>query len=70
MNVEIEGRKIVKVREMTDAELEAEGWSRKTSVLVLDNGAKIYASQDEEGNGAGCLFGKNKEGESFYVGVG
>ena len=29
----------------------------KSAVLVLDNGDKIYASQDYEGNGPGALFG-------------
>ena len=55
----LEGAKIVKIREMTKKEAEAEGWDLYRDgcrVLVLDNGIKLYASQDYEGNGPGALF--------------
>ncbi len=55
----IEGSKIVKVREMTTKEAIAEGWSLRYNgcrVLELNNGIKLYASQDYEGNGPGALF--------------
>ena len=55
----IEGSKIVKVRNMTNREAIAEGWSLRHNgcrVLELDNGIKLYASQDYEGNGPGALF--------------
>jgi hypothetical protein len=55
------GRKIVGFRPMTKAELAYEGWDDfrgAASVLVLDDGTLIYASQDEEGNGPGALFTK------------
>ena len=45
------------VRPMTKKEIESEGWYGGTTVLVLSNGVKLYASQDEEGNGPGCIFG-------------
>ena len=63
------GKKIVCIRPITEAEREAEGWDNDhsaTSVLELDDGTLIYPSQDDEGNGAGTLFGKYK-GTSFYV---
>ena len=55
----IEGSKIIKIREMTTKEAIAEGWSLRHNgcrVLELDNGVKLYASQDYEGNGPGALF--------------
>ena len=55
----IEGAKIVKIRDMNKKEADSEGWSLRHNgcrVLVLDNGIKLYASQDYEGNGPGALF--------------
>ena len=55
----IEGSKIVKIRNMTTREAIAEGWSLRHNgcrVLELDNGIKLYASQDYEVNGPGALF--------------
>jgi len=54
------GRTIVEVRPMTDEEKYAEGWEHFVGsplVLILDNGLKLYPSEDEEGNGPGALFG-------------
>ena len=56
---DIKGAKIVNVREMTKEEASSEGWRLGRDgwrVLVLDNGIKLYASQDYEGNGPGALF--------------
>ena len=55
----LEGAKIVNIREMTKKEAEAEGWSLRHNgcrVIELENGVKIYPSQDYEGNGPGALF--------------
>ena len=64
------GQKIVAVRAMTSAEQKAEGWEGAchgpATVLVLSNGARIYASQDEEGNGPGALFGADTV-STFYI---
>ena len=68
--MEIEGAKIVAVRPMTRKEMKEEGWEINMdgapAVLVLDNGAKLYASQDSEGNGPGAIFGADDTG-SFQV---
>ena len=59
MSNNLEGAKIVKIREMTNKEAIAEGWSLSRNgcrVLELSNGIKLYASQDYEGNGPGALF--------------
>ena len=55
----LEGAKIVNIRDMTKKEAEAEGWELHRDgcrVLVLNNGIKLYASKDYEGNGPGALF--------------
>lgn len=66
------GRTIAKVRSMTDAEMEKEGWETGNVhgngiVLELDDGSKIISSQDPEGNGPGTLFGETADGQSVYV---
>ena len=63
------GRKIVNVEMLNDEDMETEGWddnSEVSAVLVLDDGARIYASQDYEGNNSGALFG-SKDGKCFTV---
>ena len=53
------GGKIVSIRPMTQKEATGEGWDlgrNNCMVLVLNNGVKLYASQDYEGNGPGALF--------------
>ena len=59
----IEGAKIVNIREMTKNEADAEAWNLHHNgcrVLILDNGIKLYASRDYEGNGPGALFFTNR----------
>jgi hypothetical protein len=63
---QITNSKIIKVREMTTAERKKEYWDNTTIVLELDNGVKLFASCDEEGNDSGTLFG-NYKGKGFYV---
>ncbi len=67
---ELIGKKIAKIRPMTAKELDDEGWERThsaTSAIELEDGTVIYPSQDDEGNGAGVLFGKDNKGKHFYV---
>lgn len=64
------GKKIVRVRKMTKAEADSEGWNlanQVASVLVLNDGTRIYASSDDEGNNIGTLFGMDKKGSGFYI---
>lgn len=68
----VTGAFVLKVRPMTDAELENEGWGLgycggRPTVLVLSNGTVLYASSDDAGNGAGALFGLDVKGESFNL---
>ncbi len=61
------GKTIVKVRYMTDQEVEDLGWYSKALVLHLDDGNIIYPSADDEGNNAGALFTNNPEDDVFPV---
>jgi hypothetical protein len=54
------GRTVRQIRQMTPSELEREGWEdrhKSTRVIVFTDGSLIYASQDDEGNGPGAMFG-------------
>jgi hypothetical protein len=67
---ELIGKKIVEVRQMTDEEVEYEGWpgAGDDTVLVLDDGTRVYASCDPEGNMPGALFTRAKD-EPVYHGT-
>ena len=71
---ELVGRTIREVRLMTPDELAAEAWDAGPGdcpvALVLDDGTKLYASRDPEGNGPGALFGVDANGESFGIAPG
>jgi len=71
-----EGLTIVKAREMTEFEMQKEGWSLNMNkapiALVLSDQSVLYPSRDEEGNGPGCMFGKSlgEDGDTvtnFYL---
>ena len=66
MATDLEGKKIVKVRAMTAAEQRNLGWYGNCVVLELDDGTKLFPSQDEEGNGPGALFGRT-DGTTFNI---
>jgi hypothetical protein len=65
------GATVAKVRLMTDAELQSQGWSvgewERPVVIELSTGAKLFAMQDDEGNGPGALAGETRVGESFRL---
>jgi len=61
----IQGRTIETVRSMTPDEQNDEGWGRLATVIVLDDGTKLYPSRDWEGNGPGVIFGISPADERF-----
>ena len=63
------GRKVVQVRDMTQAELDNQGWGGDSNpqAIVFDDGSIVFASCDSEGNDAGCLFAINGKGENVFV---
>ena len=54
---QLENKKVVKVRYLTDQELKDFGWSKSPLVIMFDDGSYIFAQSDNEGNNAGCLSG-------------
>lgn len=67
----IKGKKIVDVREMTEDELEREGWHKRhgrgPTVLELETGMLLYPSCDPEGNAPGALFGIDADDNTVYI---
>lgn len=61
------GQKICAIRDMTQSEMDGQGWSQPATVLVLENGAKIFASCDEEGNDRGELFLTDIKGKHYML---
>lgn len=56
------GATLVKIRPLTQMEIGAYGWDDKfVTALEFDNGDVVFASRDDEGNGAGTLFCFNKD---------
>ena len=64
---QLKGQKIVDIRLMSQDALDAQGWYRTTAVLMLENGIRLFASSDEEGNDAGAMFGETPQGDCFGV---
>ena len=65
------GLKVTDVRMMTKEELENECWDESWGsfavVLIFEDGSKVYASSDPEGNDVGCLFGMTKNGTAVTI---
>lgn len=53
----LEGKRIAEVRYMTTEEATLLGWDDRPVILILEDGSIFYPSRDDEGNGAGALFG-------------
>lgn len=50
------GKRIVKVRYMSQEEVDELGWNSRPVVIQLDDGNLVWPSRDDEGNDAGSLF--------------
>jgi hypothetical protein len=65
------GLRCTNVRWLTQDEANEEGWDdirwNNTAVIEFNDGSKIYASCDPEGNGPGSIFGSLKDGTMFTV---
>lgn len=62
------GQKIKSIKYQTDKEVDNLGWYSAALVIEFENGTKIFASQDDEGNNAGALF-VEKEGDVYVAPV-
>ena len=56
-------RKIVKVEYMKDKECNEYMWYKKPITFILDNGTRVIAMQDDEGNDGGVLTCLTKDKE-------
>ena len=57
-------RKIVKVEYMTNNECNKYMWYKRPITFILDNGTRVIAMQDDEGNDGGvltCLTEKSED---------
>jgi hypothetical protein len=62
------GQRITKIRVMTPQEMKQQGWDYGNAiVLELEDGSRLYPSQDEEGNGPGALFGVDEAGDDVVI---
>jgi hypothetical protein len=61
------GKRIVSCKYMTEKEMEGLGWYSKALIITLEGGVKLFASADDEGNGAGALFTNIKGLETIPV---
>lgn len=65
------GLMVAEVRMLTKEELKAEGWENSRGsypvAVIFNDGSKIYASSDPEGNNVGCMFGVTSDGETIIV---
>lgn len=67
--MDLKGKTVVQVYQMTEQEMIAEGWDYGTppTVIRFNDGSKVFASRDEEGNGPGAMFGQLPNGDQVYV---
>lgn len=61
------GKKIVKVRYLSQKEASDMGWGSRPVVIQLDDGNIIYPSRDDEGNDGGALFTNDKKNSVLPV---
>jgi hypothetical protein len=66
------GLTVTGVRNLNQRELDKLGWEPRRgamlAAIVFNDGTIVFASMDPEGNGPGCLFGQDSDGENaFYV---
>ena len=59
------GKKIKRVRYLTNVEAEGLGWYSRPLVIVLNDGSLILPSMDDEGNNGGALFGQSNQGDDW-----
>ena len=56
-------KKIVKVEWMSQKEADKYDWGKRPVTFNLDNGTRIIAQMDDEGNDGGVLWVGHKNGE-------
>ena len=65
----LKGKRIVKVRYLSEEEKEQLHWYHRCEVIQFDDGSLLFPSRDDEGNDAGALFGQTSDGEDYTLPV-
>ena len=58
-------RKIVQVKYVDTKEANSYMWGKRPISFTLDNGTRVIAQMDDEGNDGGALWYGNKDGEDL-----
>jgi len=59
------GKRVKSVRYLSKEEVGALGWCASALVLEFEDGTLVFPSRDDEGNGAGALFGQGPKDEEL-----
>ena len=59
------GKKIIKVEYMSSKEADKGMWYSRPVRIILDDGTRVIAQMDDEGNDGGVLWFGNKNEESL-----
>ena len=65
----LKGRKVKSLRYLSAKEAAGLGWHQRPLVIEFDDGTLVFASRDDEGNGAGALFGQGPNNEELVFPV-
>lgn len=65
----LEGRTVKSVRYLSAKEAQTLGWHQRPLVVEFDDGTLLFPSRDDEGNGAGALFGQGPKDEELVFPV-
>lgn len=63
----MKGKVVKEVRYLDEAEMNREGWMRKTVAVEFTDGTILFASSDDEGNDSGALFGRKPDGSPIHL---
>lgn len=63
------GKRVSRVRYLSDTEMRALGWVESVLVLEFEDGTLIFPSRDDEGNGGGAMFGQGPSNEELLFPV-
>jgi hypothetical protein len=61
----LEGKTVERVRYLSKEEAQSMGWYSRPLVIEFTDGSLVFASQDDEGNDGGALFGQGPGGEEL-----
>lgn len=66
-NKQLKGKTILKVRYLTQKEVEDNMWYKRGVVILFTDGSMAYPVADDEGNDSGVIFGQDKRGKQYVL---